>query len=83
MKKTAANRYMPGVVDITKDLCEVMSGGSAFFLISFIKMVYKSGLEQFKSFFKECPYSVSENSKRERDRYRLLTLSNTSGMHSL
>jgi hypothetical protein len=37
-----------------------MTGTGAFFLINLIKMVYKEELEQFKSFFKECPYLVSE-----------------------
>jgi hypothetical protein len=49
---------MPGFVDFTRDMCEITAGNNAFFLINFMKVAYPDGLNQFKSFFKPCPYTV-------------------------
>jgi hypothetical protein len=52
---------MPGLFDITKDLCELMSPNSTtiFFFRNVINHFYKDQLDQIEQLFRQCPVDVS------------------------
>jgi len=64
LKKTTANRYMPGLFDITRDLCALMTNDtSQRFLLQFVETVDKGTVDKIKPFFRACPYTVSATFK--------------------
>jgi ATP-dependent Zn protease len=67
MKKTSANRYMPGTFDFTKDLCEIMAPNSTeTFLLNFANSIYKKSMDRLKQIIHPCPYSVSTTMRNNR-----------------
>jgi hypothetical protein len=59
-KKTNANRYMPGMFDLTQDLCELTAENSKniVFFKSLADKIYQS-LNKIINIFKQCPVEVS------------------------
>jgi hypothetical protein len=60
-KKTNANRFMPGLFDMTKDLCELMAPNSTalVFYRMFINNFSQGPLQRLEQSFHECPWNVS------------------------
>jgi Protein of unknown function (DUF1091) len=57
MKRNRANQYLPGIFDVTQDVCSLMSPINYQFFKNFITMFEPGHFEKYKDLMHPCPYS--------------------------